>query len=630
MPTSSSGWDQDRADLGLAGRRILVIFGLVVLGTILISMRFFFLQVTRRQHYLELAENNRMRLIREPALRGEIRDRYGRTLVSNQASYDLTLTQEDLGDLSVEEVLARLAELVNMDLDYARERLAEVGYRKFRPVTIKRHLTFEEVVRVESRTFELPGVEITLSPRRAYLYHELCAHVLGYIGAITREEAKRLADKGYLPTDYVGKMGLERTLDELLRGQRGRKYVEVNVHGRVLREFDHPDARPPTPGYRIDTTIDLELQRFIEKRLAGRPAVVIAQDPRNGEILALVSSPTFDPNIFSSGGGGKLIRELERNPYKPLRNRAIQDQYPPGSMFKVVMATAGLEEHVIDEQTSQVCTGVFHLGRTTFRCWKRGGHGTVAVHEALRQSCNVFFYNLGVNLGVDKIAEWASAMGLGRRTNIQLPYEYAGTVPDREFRERRRKRLGFDWFKGDTASLSIGQGILAVTPIQALGIATTIAGEGRRYAPQLVHRMLPPGKGAPIVTEPRLAADLELDPNTVRIVKNAMWAVVNEGGTGRRAAVPGLDICGKTGTAQVASQEARGIPDDQLPEQLRDHAWFVSFAPRDEPRLALVVLLSHGGKAGAKAKLEITRDIYKFYFERLRGPSGKAQGGPSP
>ena len=617
MPIPEYGWNQEVADLIGASRRITGLFAFFALSALLIAMRFWFLQIVNQQYYLTLAETNRSRLLREPAFRGEICDRHGRILVNNQASYDLTLVLEDLGGVPLDEVLHRLCTLVNLDIEFARQKIKEVGYRVFQPVTIKRHLTFGELATIEAHKHELPGVDLSLRPRRAYRLQSLAANTLGYIGAITSNELKTLKEEGYYFDDLIGKMGLEKNLDQFLRGERGEKYVEVNAHGRVLKELYHPQAHPPVPGYRVYTTLDMELQQYIEGLMTQHAGVVIAQDPRNGEILALVNSPAFDPNIFSSGGGAALIQEISRNPHRPLRNRAIQDAYPPGSMFKIVMATAGLETDTIKERSGFSCSGTFFLGSHAFRCWKSGGHGTVSIHDAIRISCNVFFYNLGQRLGVNTIADYAQQFGFGRLTGIQLPYEFTGRVPDPRYLEERRKRLGFDWFPGDTVSLSIGQGEIAITPLQALNIATTIAGNGRRYVPRLVSKYIPPNKGEPIVVESTIDADLHLKPETITIIKKAMWAVVNDGGTATRVAVPGLNIAGKTGTAQVASQSKRNIPDDQLPERLRDHAWFVSFAPVDDPKLALIVLLNHGGKVGARKKLELAKEIYTFYLGRV-------------
>ena len=444
--------------------------------------------------------------------------------------------------------------------------------------------------------FEHPEFEIQVHHLRLYRHGPQTAHALGYLAEVTERELASGA--GYEVGDQIGRRGVEQTFDEQLRGRDGEQVVVVDSRGRLVEEFHE---RPPKEGEHLELTLDLKLQQEASEQLRDKVGSVVALNPRNGEILALVSSPSYDPNIFSRRLQQDEWRQLVEAPHDPLQNRAIQNTYSPGSLFKIVMAVAGLSEGIVSPQDRVWCGGAAKFYNRRFRCWKRGGHGWTGLKDALKGSCDVYFYDLGQKLGIQRIAAYARLLGLGTKTRVDLEGENPGLVPDQEWAAQKR---GSAWYPGETISVAIGQGPLLTTPLQMAKLFAMVANGGKEVVPHL-HRGAKPASGA---------AEAELAPWTLREVSEALWSVVNESkGTGRRARIDGWDVAGKTGTVQVVAQNTR-IDSNDLPPEQRDHAWFASFAPMDSPELVVVVFVEHGGK-GSEVAAPIARALYEKYFD---------------
>jgi penicillin-binding protein 2 len=406
--------------------------------------------------------------------------------------------------------------------------------------------------------------------------------------------------------DYIGQVGVEKVQERGLRGKKGAREIEVDALGHELRMIAERD---PSPGLNLVLTLDMGLQRLVEAEMAGQPGSIVVMDPRNGEILAMANNPAFDPNQFVAGISLPNWMYLIKDPRKPLQNRAIQAQYPPGSTYKMIMATAALEEGIINPKTTVQCNGVFPFGNRVFKDWKQGGHGAVNVHSALVQSCDVFFYTMGQRLGIDTIARYAKGFGLGAPTGFDLAHEKAGLVPSTAWKRAAR---GEPWYPGETISAAIGQGYNLVTPIQLLNVISALANGSTLYKPQVVKRLETSDGKTVEEFPPQRLGEIPARPETIRIVQQALWGVVNEPrGTGWRARHEAIGVAGKTGTVQVIANSPKG---DKLPERFRDHGWFVAFAPFEDPQLALVILGEHGGRGGS-TYAHIARKIVEYYFK---------------
>lgn len=578
----------------LVGRVRLLSAGLAA-ALIAIAGCFWFVQIVKGSHYRELAEDNRLRRLPVRAPRGIISDRHGRALVENVPSYNLLLDRSLARD--VDGSLAFAASV----LERPAGELAAVleRYRAtpaFTPVLLEENLTLAQVARFGVKSLEHPEFEVETGHLRLYRHGVHGAHVLGYLGEVTAAELRK-AGGGYQAGEAIGKRGIEQFYDRELRGRQGERVVVVDSRGRLLSEAVGERA---VPGRNLTLTIDLELQQEAERYLAAQGGVgaVVALDPRDGEILVMASAPSFNPNAFARRLDAEQWRALLADPNHPLQNRALQNTYSPGSVFKIVMATAGLTEGVISTSDSVFCGGAANFYNRSFRCHKRGGHGRVAVHQALRESCDIFFYTLGQKLGIERIARYARLFGFGTATGVDLAGEKAGLVPDPEWSQRVRKS---PWYPGETISVAIGQGPVLVTPLQMAVLMATAANGGRRVTPHLV-------RGESVAPPARLPIEL----GALAVVKRGLWAVVNESGTGSIARVDGLDVAGKTGTVQVIAQKT-WTDSHTLPFEQRDHAWFASFAPADQPRLVVVVFIEHGGK-GSAAAAPLAKKLYEIHF----------------
>ncbi len=589
-------------DNRILARRLVVarlLIGLVFLG---LCLKLWHLMVIRFDHYRELAERNQVRTVPLMAPRGPVLDRDGRVLVENINAFNLFLYREEVTDL--EDSKEFLVSELEVDPVRFQERLDEAaGYPDFRPLLVKENLSMEQVARLLAHQAEHPELKIFEQPRRLYRYGQLAAHVLGFVGEISRAELDFDEFSGHKPGDVIGKSGIERVYNRQLTGRDGFSRVLVNSSGKALQELV---KKEPEPGAELRLTLDLDLQQVAETELGDQPGAVIAIDPRNGDVLVLASRPAFDPNWFATRITQKQWEELTTNPDNPLQNRVIQNAFSPGSIFKVIMALGGLELGVINPQTSVYCNGGVELYGNYFHCWKAGGHGLVHLAEAIQHSCNVYFFLLGQKLGIDRIAEFSRRIGLGEPTGIDLTGEVSGLVPSSAWKQRT---TGQPWFAGETISVAIGQGPLNVTPAQlarAIGAVAT----GRVPQLRLVRAEDDDGQAAELVG---------FSTDNLQAVRNAMWKVVNAAGTGRAAQVANFDVCGKTGTAQTIGRKVRETLSEELQEKYEPNAWFVGFAPRENPEIVVAVIVQRGG-GGSTGAAPIAGRLFEAYYKKYKSP----------
>lgn len=589
-------------------RRLIALTAGLVLGFVVLLLRLWYLQVIEGERYATLSENNRIRAIPQRDIRGRILDRHGKVLVDNRPSFTLSVLPEETPKLEL--LVPRLKDQLPIRWEEVESRLKWA--HAYRTIQLARDLTREQVAYVAERRWDLPGVFLDVEHVRHYKYGELAAHLFGYIGEINEDQLKEARSQGYRMGDYIGQAGVEKQFERALRGEKGAREVEVDALGRELQLVQE---REPGPGMNLVLTLDLDLQQLVEEEMAGQAGSIVVIDPRNGEILAMVSKPAYDPNLFVTGISHADWMRLLKDPRKPLQNRTIQAQYPPGSTYKIVMAIAGLEEGVITPKTTVQCNGLFPFGNRVFRDWRKGGHGPVNVHSALVQSCDVFFYTLGHRLGIDTIARYAKGFGLGSPTGLDPIHEKPGLVPSTAW---KRKARGEPWYPGETISAAIGQGYNLVTPIQLVNVISAVANGGVLYKPRLVKRLETPDGRVIQQFGPERLGEVPARGETLRIVQQALWGVVNEPrGTAWRARLEQVGMAGKTGTVQVISNSPKG---DKLPERFRDHGWFVAYAPYDDPQLAIAILGEHGGRGGS-TYAPIARKIVAHYFKLPPTPS---------
>jgi penicillin-binding protein 2 len=475
---------------------------------------------------------------------------------------------------------------------------------------IAKDVAWSTLVAVESHQMDIPGVSVEVGTKRHYPPDGLAAHLLGYVGEVNPQEMALFP--AYRLGDLIGKFGIERQWETDLRGRGGGQQIEVDATGRRLRVLGEIEA---SAGQSLMLTIDRALQEKTETALAGREGAVVVLAVHSGEILAMVSRPTFDPNMFARGIKPGEWRGLVTDPLRPLNNRVIQGQYPPGSTFKVMMAAAAVEKGVISPSTRFSCSGGLPFGRRVFRCWKRGGHGSVDLQQAIAQSCDVYFYQVGQRLGIDAIAEYARRFGLGAPLGIALDHEAPGLIPDSAW---KKERLGVQWYAGETLSVVIGQGYVTATPLQMAVAAATVANGGIVYRPHIVKQVLSDEGGLVREYTPEVIRKTGIRASTLQLIRDGMRDVVNSrSGTGKKAQLPGIVVAGKTGTSQViAGTRGKGTI---LPRQYRDHAWFIAFAPAEAPEVAVACLIEHAGEGGGAAAAPVTREVLDAYFKVTRG-----------
>ena len=576
---------------------------------LLLFIRLWHLQVIRGNEFMRLSENNRIRIRENPADRGMLLDRKGRLLAHNRPSFEVYLIPEDLKKNP--EVLVKVGEMLNMTQNEIRNKLQSLKKRPpFKPVKIKSDIDWNELALLEFNRVHLPGLIVDVRPRRAYHYDDLASHLIGYLGEVDENDLRQSKDSPYRLGAFIGKYGVECQWETDLRGVDGGRQIEVDALGREIKPLRSVD---PFPGNNLILTIDLDLQQVAEEAFQDKRGALIAMDPKTGKILAMVSKPSFDPALFARNISPEEWRSLIENPHHPLQNKGIQGQYPPGSVFKIVTAIAGLESGVITPDTQLTCTGTYPYGNRDFRCWKEGGHGTLSLHRAIVESCDIFFYQVGLKVGVDRIAHYASELGLGRPTGIYLPHEKPGIVPSSSW---KKKRSGVPWYSGETLSLAVGQGYLNTTPLQLVNLISAVSNNGIFYLPQVVERVENIYGTVLKAYRPVEIGRANISENTFRIIHDALSGVVNEPrGTGWVCALKGVKVAGKTGTAQVITmaQNFRKGDMDRMPLKYRDHAWFVAYAPCENPQIAIAVLVEHGG-FGAAAAAPIAKKVIEKYF----------------
>jgi penicillin-binding protein 2 len=600
-------------DLPIDGR-LRLFAALLGAAFAIFEIRLFQLQIVQADELRQLAHRNSVRTERLEAQRGEIVDREGRVLAKTRSAFELAVVPSDLQRRDV--TFAALGQLLERDPAELVERVGSPrGIARFRPVRLVGDLDETQLARVETHRFALPGVATRVRPLRHYLEGDLAAHLLGTLGEIRGDQLEQEPFTGYRAGDIIGQTGLESVLETRLRGRTGGRNVMVDAAGREVQILDEV---APESGSRVMLSLDLDLQRAAWEAFhdvpEGEPPKMgsaVALDVRTGDVLVMISQPSFDPNAFSGGIDAETWKALTADEWDPLRNRAIQNHYPPGSTHKVITAAALLHERVVTPHSRVFCPGFFRFGGRTYRCWKREGHGSVDLVKAIQQSCDVYFYTFGVQLGIDKLAAVARTFGLGRPSGVGLMGEVAGVVPSSEWKERR---FGERWYPGETVSAAIGQGYNLYTPMQ-LALSYASIASGQLVQPRLVLRIereggvehMPIGETTPV----------PVSPEHLDWVRRGMTAVVEEpGGTGARARVPGVKVAGKTGTAQVVQlQHTEGMKETEIPVRYRDHAWFGAFAPADAPEIAVGVFVEHGlhGSSGAGP---IAQRILAKYFEK--------------
>ena len=590
----------------IQSRLIFVKVGLLML-LVLLGLRLWQLQIRDGVYYQDLARDNRTRsIVLEPA-RGLLYDRNGELLAKNIPSFQLYLSLEDVQDR--DDLLSKLPEYVDVNVPAISEKLG-TKQRRGR-IKLKSGLTLKEAALIESHRIDLPGVAIQPEYQRNYPLGNYAAHVIGYVGEISESQLK---DQEFLDVQagrIIGQYGLERTFDSHLLGETGRKVIEVDAFGYSKRSLS---IHPPLAGDDLYLTIDIRLQRLAEDLLGEEAGAMVALDPWNGDVLALASQPGFNPNDLSGGISSQAWQQLLQDSRHPLTNRAIQGQYPPGSTFKIVMAAALLETQTMEATDSITCRGTFPFGKRVFRDWKRRGHGSVDLTKAIAESCDVYFYKAGNQLGIDPISRYSRQFGLGSKTGIALSSERSGLVPSREWKQKNR---GEPWYPGETISVAIGQGFLSVTPIQMAKVVSIVATNGEMVQPRLLKgvRLRRTGnfKEEPLPSTQQAS----ISPQTFFQIKKGLAAVVTKG-TARQAQSNIVSIAGKTGTAQVVA-----LKDDddktEVRKKHRDHAWFVAFAPIEEPKIAVAVIVEHMGHGGSAAA-PLAKTIIEAYmnFEKAQ------------
>jgi len=589
--------------------RFRMLFIIVSVALSLLVMRLWYLQVIKGDDLRQRSENNSVRLRKIKPMRGLIMDEGRRVLVDNQPSYDIVFIPNRTKD--IRKVIEKIKTLyTERSLKFQSLTSPSDRVKPFVPVLLERNISMEKLAVVETHALELPGVVTEVTPVRQYLNGEMAAQIIGFTGEVSREDLDRDNPEKLSSGDIIGKFGIEKFLDAHLRGKSGAEQVEVNVAGKAIRSLGRI---PSLPGDNVVLTINSALQEAAWTAMGDRTGAVAVLDPRSGAVLALVSSPSFDPNLFNGGISFDDWENLSNDPRHPMENRSISGQYPPGSTYKPVIAAAALEEGLITPESTFYCNGTFEMGDRTFRCWQAKGHGNVNLHRAIVESCDVYFYNLGKLLGVDRIAAYARGFGLGAPSGIDLNREKGGLIPTKQW---KLSRLREPWQIGETISLAIGQGYNLVTPIQLANVYATLANGGTVYRPRLIKQLESSDGHVVKRYDPEKQGVLPVSPQNIKLINQGLWGVVNErGGTGYILKRQEQDVAGKTGTAQVI-----GLPQDEKARKakrvsaaFRDHALFVCFAPYGNPEIVVAVILENAGHGGSAAA-PVARKIIDTYF----------------
>jgi len=596
------------------GMRLSILQYVITVIFSILAVSFWVLQVVEHAQFEEMAENNHQRTLALRAPRGIVFDREGKVLVENRHSYSISIVREHTKDLN--RTIRLLAGVLGMDEPGVRT-IVERHRREptYRPITIVQDATLAQVSAVKARRldFELPDVVVEEVPTRQYP-ETMAAHAFGYVGEVNDAQVAA-GEEGLKSGDIVGQSGIEKVYNAMLMGEDGAKRVVVNSVGREIRTLEED---PPTEGKRLQLTIDYDLQKAVEDAFDATEAAgltnagaAIVLDPNTGGILAFASRPAYDPNAFAAGIDRATWASLNIDEDRPLNDRAIQGRYSPGSTFKMAVALAGLEEGIITPDFHAHCAGAATFYGRPFKCWKKGGHGSIDLRHAIEQSCDVYFYTVANMVGVDKINKWATALGLGVKSGIDLPNENQGLVPSTEWKMRVRHEK---WYAGETISVGIGQGQVSVTPVSMAVYMATLANGGTRVTPHLL-KAVDDGTGWKPVPAPAPQSKVDINPEKLQAIRDGLWMVVNSGGTGATARIAGKDVSGKTGSAQVISNAGRAAA--RTSKDLRDNGWFVFFAPRDHPTVAGVVFLEHGIHGPNAAR--VAHHILDTFFAKQDG-----------
>jgi len=565
-------------------------FVIAILSLLLI--RLFSLQIVKRGELYKLSEANRIQLFMDPAPRGVIYDRNGKVIVENTGSFSVLFSPTNLTREQTEEILRKLSEILELSYPAILAKVHSSIRQPLNTIRVAENVPPQKVFCLAEEKVNLPGVNIEIEPKRHYLHRNFASHLLGHLGEIGPKELMVLSGAGYKLGDIIGKSGVEKIYDNFLRGMSGGRQIEIDAGGRQLRIIN---SLLPEEGDSLILTLDGRIQKLCEDALEGKAGAICAIDPANGEVLALVSKPDFDPNLFTEWLSPSRTQELFTDAGLPMFNRTIQSQYAPGSLFKIVAAIAGLEEGVIGVDETMECRGSLRIGDREFKCWKERGHRRVNIVQAIAQSCDVFFYQLGLRVGADTMARYAKMLGLERELGISLPSEATGLVPDSIW---KKINFGKGWYPGDTANMSIGQGYLEATPLQMASLISTIANGGVIYKPLLVKKIID-GRGEIVETfQPKILGKPRISSETLSIIRKGLREAVLSG-TSQAVKFKALAVAGKTGTAQNPHGE--------------DHAWFICYVPEEAPRIALAILVEHGGH-GASAAAPLARRILHGIF----------------
>ncbi len=583
------------------GRIIIVIMAIFVAC---ITLRLWYLQIVKGDYYSQKSHDNRIRNRRIRALRGIITDRNGKILADNSLGFNLQIIPENIDKNEINDLAELIAGQVSeLEADAIVNLYNKSSaYTRHRPLTLKKNLTTDELARIEARKYELPGVIIETEPLREYPHDEICSHIIGYLGFINDHELQLEAYKSYARDDLVGRTGIESRYQNELRGRDGQRQVVVNARGRELESFT---SKPAISGSNLQLSIDIELQKFAFELIGDKVGSLVAIDPENGEVLAMVSTPSFSNNLFSTRIRKEDWQRINSDPLHPLQNRPLQGCYPPGSTIKPLIAAVALTDQIVNRDTKFFCNGSMTLGRTRFRCWNRYGHGETNLLKSITQSCDVYYYNIATRLSIDRLAAFANEFGIGLKSGIELPGEKSGLMPSSSW---KLKKVHDQWYRGDTLSICIGQGYLTATPLQIAAMYSVFANSGTYFRPHLIKNTDP---------EP---VRVEVSRKNMQLIRKGLWQVVNtRRGTANRSKLSNKkwEMAGKTGTAQVVKQHLETLKKvADTPWRFRDHAWFAAFAPFDDPKIAIAVMIEHGGHGGSTAA-PIARQTVEFYLNKL-------------
>ncbi len=586
----------------LIQRRIRRTVLLVTVAFFLLLLRFWHLQILEGRYYASLATSNRLRLRSVEAPRGLILDRSGAVVVENRASFDVYVIPADVPNLS--ETAEAIGAILQQTPEEVTAKVREGRTHPYQPVLLAREVDERTMVAIEERKMHLPGVSLRVRPIRSYVDGGLAAHLVGYVNEVSQEQLHLAEYRDFERGDTVGQSGVERLFDSFIRGVAGREEIEVDAQGRVIRLLDRLE---PQSGFNLVLTLDKKLQMAAEKAFTGKRGAVVAMDPQTGEILVWVSRPSYDPNHFAQRLSREAWAELVANPTHPLQNRPVQAQYAPGSIFKLVVMAAGLETGAVTPETTYFCPGYFRLGRFTYDDWKEEGHGRQDLMQAITNSCNVYFYQAALKIGIDPIVRVAREFGLGQQTGIGVRDEAKGLIPTPAWKQRA---LGRPWYPGDTVITGIGQGMILVTPLQVVRMVGAIANGGTLYRPWMVKRVESWGGEVVAAYGPEVSRKVNLDPRTLQLLRQGMLRVVEEG-TGKSAQIPRVRVAGKTGTAQLVKK------DNPASEEIKDHGWFLAFAPYENPTIAIAVIAENAGFGGVAAA-PIARAVLEAAFASPR------------